>query len=47
MVQLDRRNLECRVIVAHDQDVPLRDLLPKHWLDSRREPRGSTAQPRR
>jgi len=35
MAQLDARNLECRVIVAQDQDVPLKELLPKHWLDSK------------
>ncbi|MBC7237999.1 MAG: cytidine deaminase [Chloroflexi bacterium] len=33
MAQLDERNLDCRVIVAPDQDVPLRELLPRHWLD--------------
>lgn len=33
MAQLDARNLDCRVIVAEDQDVSLRELLPKHWLD--------------
>ena len=35
MAQLDKRNLECRVIVAQDQDVPLKELLPRHWLDSK------------
>lgn len=32
MAQLDPRNLDCRVIVAEDQDVSLRELLPRHWL---------------
>lgn len=35
MAQLDTRNLECRIIVARDQEVPLKELLPKHWLDSK------------
>lgn len=34
MAQLDPRNLDCRVILAEDEDVPLRDLLPRHWLSS-------------
>jgi len=32
VAQLDVRNLDCRVILAEDRDVPLRDLLPTHWL---------------
>jgi cytidine deaminase len=32
MVQIDAGNLDCRVILGEDSDVPLRDLLPKHWL---------------
>jgi cytidine deaminase len=32
MAQLDVRNLDTRVILAEDRDVPLRDLLPVHWL---------------
>jgi len=35
LAQLDARNLDCRVILACDRDVPLRDLLPSHWLDDR------------
>jgi hypothetical protein len=27
------RNPDCRVILAEDRDVSLRDLLPRHWLD--------------
>jgi len=33
MAQIDSRNMNCRVIVAEDQEVLLRDLLPKHWLN--------------
>ena len=33
MVQIDPRNLDCHVIVDRDQEVLLRDLLPKHWLN--------------
>ena len=33
MAQIDTRNLECRIIVAEDKEVFLRDLLPNHWLD--------------
>jgi cytidine deaminase len=33
MAQVDARNMGCRVIVARDRDVPLKELLPKHWLD--------------
>jgi len=33
MVQIDARNLECRIILAEDKDVFLRELLPKHWLN--------------
>jgi cytidine deaminase len=32
MVQIDVRNLDCRVIVGEDRDVGLRDLLPDHWM---------------
>lgn len=32
MVQVDPRNLDCRVILGEDREVPLRDLLPHHWL---------------
>jgi cytidine deaminase len=32
MVQVDTRNLDCSVIVSEELDVPLRDLLPRHWL---------------
>jgi cytidine deaminase len=33
MAQIDIRNLDSRIIVAEDEDVSLRELLPKHWLD--------------
>ena len=32
MAQIDIRNLDCKVIIAEDEDVFLRELLPKHWL---------------
>ena len=32
MAQVDVRNLDCRIILAEDRDIPLRDLLPSHWL---------------
>jgi cytidine deaminase len=32
IVQVDARNLECRVILAPDRDAILRELLPTHWL---------------
>lgn len=37
--QLDARNLDCQVIVSEDQDVSLRDLLPRHWLDAKKNSR--------
>jgi len=33
LAQLDARNLDCRVIVAEDQDISLQELLPRHWLE--------------
>jgi cytidine deaminase len=32
MAQIDLRNLDCRVVVAEERCVLLRDLLPNHWL---------------
>ena len=32
MAQIDLRNLDARIIVAEDEDVSLRELLPRHWL---------------
>ena len=32
MAQIDARNLDCTVIIGEDGQVPLRDLLPHHWL---------------
>jgi len=32
LAQLDVRNLDCRVILSEDESVPLRELLPRHWL---------------
>ena len=41
MAQIDIRNLDCKVIIAEDREVLLRDLLPHHWLtrDTEAEPR--------
>ncbi|HUT59355.1 MAG TPA: cytidine deaminase [Phycisphaerae bacterium] len=36
MAQIDVRNLNSRVILTEDRDVPLRDLLPEHWLSEER-----------
>jgi cytidine deaminase len=30
--QIDRRNLDCRVILGEDSTTTLRQLLPDHWL---------------
>ncbi len=32
MVQIDRRNVDSRIILGEDREVSLRDLLPHHWL---------------
>jgi cytidine deaminase len=32
MAQVDLRNLDCKVIIGEETVVPLRDLLPNHWL---------------
>ena len=32
MAQIDMRNLDCKVVIAEDKEVRLRDLLPDHWL---------------
>lgn len=32
LVQVDRRNQDTRVILSETRIVPLRDLLPDHWL---------------
>ena len=31
--QVDRRNADCRVLLAENREVRLRDLLPDHWLE--------------
>jgi cytidine deaminase len=36
MVQINPANLDCRVVLGEDRVVPLRDLLPEHWLDAKR-----------
>lgn len=33
MAQIDRRNLDCKVIIDEGKVVPLRELLPHHWLE--------------
>ena len=32
IAQVDRQNLDCAVILGNDREVPLRELLPEHWL---------------
>lgn len=32
IAQVDRQNLDCAVILGDDREVPLRALLPEHWL---------------
>ena len=34
MVQIDDANLDARVVLRGGRVVPLRDLLPEHWLDT-------------
>ena len=33
LMQLNKKNLDCEVVVDLDRAVPLRSLLPDHWLD--------------
>jgi cytidine deaminase len=33
LVQVDRRNRECRVLLHHGRAARLEDLLPEHWLE--------------
>ena len=37
MAQINRGNLDSRVVVGRDRVVRLRDLLPEHWLDTTEE----------
>jgi len=39
MLQLTRRNAETVVILSSERAVPLKDLLPEHWLDKSRSGR--------
>jgi cytidine deaminase len=32
IAQIDRRNLDCRIILGEDMTTTLRQLLPEHWL---------------
>ena len=36
IAQVDARNLECQVLVAKDEGVRLKDLLPRQWLDEKK-----------
>jgi cytidine deaminase len=38
ILQLDRRNFDCRVILGEDKATTLRQLLPNHWLHKTGEP---------
>jgi cytidine deaminase len=33
IAQVDTRNLDCLVIMGDDRELPLRQLLPEHWLN--------------
>jgi cytidine deaminase len=37
IVQVDARNFDCHVIIGEDRIVPLRQLLPDHWLVKNKE----------
>lgn len=37
MLQVDSRNLDCRIILGEDKTTTLRQLLPKHWLHTTAE----------
>jgi cytidine deaminase len=37
IAQVDPRNLDCTVILGDDREVPLRELLPEHWLTEKEE----------
>ena len=43
LLQIDQRNSECLVLLRGDRIVPLRDLLPEHWLDADDEQAESSA----
>ena len=32
LIQIDRRNLDCVVLMGEEREVLLRELLPEHWL---------------
>lgn len=32
MAQIDERNLDCKVVIGENREVPLRELLPHHWM---------------
>ena len=33
IVQVDRRNADCRVLLSENREVLLKELLPDHWLE--------------
>lgn len=35
LAQIDPRNFECTIILDRDREVPLRELLPEHWLSKK------------
>jgi cytidine deaminase len=37
IAQVDMQNLDCAVILGDDRDVPLRELLPEHWLTAKKD----------
>jgi cytidine deaminase len=32
IAQVDIRNLDCAIVLGEDREIPLRKLLPQHWL---------------
>jgi len=49
IAQLDTQNLDCAVILGDDREVPLRELLPEHWLTAKEDTeqaRAPDARPR-
>ena len=37
IAQIDRHNLDCTVLLGDDRAVPLRELLPEHWLAKKQD----------
>jgi len=37
MAQINEKNLDCRVVLSEDSDVSLQKLLPRHWLENKKD----------